>query len=154
MYFLLLPIHSIVRWLVLGTLLYSIYRSYRGWRRRLPFTEADNRLRHWTATTAHVQLIVGVTLYFISPLPSWFWSHYQEGVRVRGIRFFAMEHSLMMLVAIVLITIGSALAKRKASDIQKFRTIAIWYTVALVLILINIPWPFSPMAGRPWIRGF
>jgi hypothetical protein len=59
-----------------------------------------------------------------------------------------------MLTAIVLITIGSAKAKRKKQDRDKFRVIALWYTIGLLLILSSIPWAFSPLVSRPYLRGF
>ncbi|MDD2950909.1 MAG: hypothetical protein PHU29_08990, partial [Sulfuricurvum sp.] len=62
-------------------------------------------------------------------------------------------HSFTMLIAILLITVGSALAKRKTSDREKFKTIAIWFTIALLLILAAIPWEFSPLVSRPYFRG-
>jgi phosphoglycerol transferase MdoB-like AlkP superfamily enzyme len=152
MYNTILTLHSLCRWLVLATLLIAINRSYTGWLTSLAFTKQDNRLRHITATIAHIQLILGLWLYFISPVISYFLHHYKEAVHMRQIRFFGMEHSLMMLVAIIIITFGSSIAKRKNTHKARFKTIAIWYTVALVVILINIPWPFSPMVARPWLR--
>jgi uncharacterized membrane protein YfcA len=111
-------------------------------------------MRHTTATILHIQLILGIWLYFISPITGFFLHHYQEAVHERSIWFFGMEHSTMMLAAIVVATIGSALAKRKPTAPEKFRTMAVWFSLSLVIILMNIPWPFSPMAGRPWLRGF
>ena len=154
MYATLLAIHSLVRWLVLVSLLYSLYRAYRGWLGNKLFTKHDNFVRHTTATIAHIQLIFGLWLYFVSPLIDYFLHHYKEAVHQRGIRFFGMEHSVMMLVSIILITIGSAIAKRQPTDKQKFKTIAIWYCIALIIILINIPWPFSIFAARPYFRPF
>lgn len=154
MFSIILALHSLFRWLVLGTLLYSIYRAYTGWFRRKNFSSIDNTIRHWTATIAHIQLILGLWIYFISPTISYFLHNYKDAVHVSEIRFFGMEHSVMMLFAIIIITIGSAKAKRKETDALKFKTIAIWFTIALVIILICIPWKFSPMASRPYFRSF
>jgi hypothetical protein len=155
MYVFLLSLHSLMRWLVLISLLYAIYRSYRGWRLKLPFTAFDDRVRHYTATVAHIQLTIGVWMYFISPVIDYFLHNLSEAVHIRDIRFFGMEHSLMMLIAIVLITIGSVKAKRKTNDAGKFKTVAVWYSVALVIILTSIPWPFSPFSAiRPYFRAF
>jgi hypothetical protein len=60
----------------------------------------------------------------------------------------------VMLTAIILITIGSAKAKRKTTDQEKFKTMAIWLTIALLLILSSIPWSFSPLISRPMFRAF
>ncbi len=152
MYNTILTLHSLCRWLVLASLVIAIIRAWTGWIGGQAFTKRDNLLRHVTATVAHIQLALGLALYFISPVIDYFLHHYKEAVHMRQIRFFGMEHSLMMLVAIILITIGSSVAKRKTSDKAKFKTIAIWYTIGLVVILVNIPWPFSPLVARPWLR--
>jgi hypothetical protein len=135
----LLTIHSWFRWLVLISLVYALYRAYRGWLYNKTFTIFENRVRHNTATIAHIQLIFGVWLYFISPITTFFIHHFADAVHIREIRFFGIEHSSTMLIAILLITIGSALAKRKTIDKEKFKTIAIWFSIALLLILAAIP---------------
>ena len=154
MYSFMLTLHSYLRWLVLLSLLFALYRSYNGWLRNKSFSSFDNRTRHITATIAHIQLSVGLLLYFISPLIDYFLHHYKEAVKERSIRFFGMEHSVMMFVAITFITIGSASAKRKKEDKTKFKTMAIWFTIGLLIIFFSIPWKFSPMASRPYFRGF
>ena len=155
MYPTILAIHSLVRWFVLISLIYSIYIAYTGWLQNKTFTKRDNSIRHWTATIAHVQLIFGIWLYFVSPLVDYFLHNFHEAVHQREIRFFGMEHNILMLTAIVLITIGSASAKRKQMDQQKFKTMAIWFSLALLIILISIPWSFSFVSpNRPYFRGF
>jgi hypothetical protein len=73
---------------------------------------------------------------------------------LREIRFFGMEHITMMTIAVTIITIGASKAKRKSTDLDKFRTQAIWFTIGLLVILSSIPWAFSPLVHRPWLRGF
>ncbi|WP_367915895.1 hypothetical protein [Leadbetterella sp. DM7] len=150
----LLPLHSLVRWLVLISLIIAIFLAFRGWFSKREFSRLDNSVRHWTATIAHIQLLIGIWLYLVSPVTDYFLHNFKEAVRLREIRFFGMEHSLMMLMAIVIITIGSAKAKRKPTDNGKFRTMAIWYSVGLLIILSSIPWAFSPFTSRPHIRAF
>lgn len=154
MYPTLLALHSLVRWLVLASLLYALYRAYRGWRGHRPFTKHDDLVRHTTATIAHIQLTLGLTLYFISPIVDYFVHHFKEAVHERQIRFFGMEHITMMLIAIALISVGSAKAKRKTTDRDKFKTMAIWFTIGLLVIVSSIPWAFSPLTSRPYFRGF
>jgi hypothetical protein len=154
MYATLLPLHSMMRWLVLASLLFTLYRAYRGWLGKHPFIALDNRARHLTATIAHVQLILGLWLYFVSPLVEYFLEAPGAAMHIRPMRFFGIEHSSMMLSAIVLITVASARAKRRPTDAQKFKTLAIGYTIALLIILSSIPWPFSPFESRPYWRGF
>lgn len=153
-YSLLLFFHSMFRWLVLSGLLYALFRAVRGWKGRRAFTAMDNKVRHLTATVAHVQLMIGYGLYFNSPLVQWFRTHYAAALRQLPVVFFGLIHIILMTLSIVLITIGSAKAKRKTVDEEKFRTMALWYSVALVVIFLAIPWPFSPLAKRPFFRTF
>jgi hypothetical protein len=60
----------------------------------------------------------------------------------------------MMLIAVAVISIGSSSAKRKNTDQAKFKTIAIWFTIGLLIVLGSIPWPFSPLVSRPYWRMF
>ena len=154
MYITLLALHSLVRWLVLTSLLFALSRACYGWVSRKQFSPFDNKVRHWTATIAHIQLSLGIWLYCISPIVDYFLHHFKDAVHQREIRFFGMEHSLMMFIAIIIITIGSAKAKRKATDTEKFRTMTIWFAVALFIILTSIPWAFSPLTSRPHFRSF
>ena len=154
MYPTLLATHSLVRWLVLAALLIAVTCAYNGWFSKMKFSRFDNAVRHWTATIAHIQLILGLWLYVISPFSNQFLRHCPETIHQRDCRFFGMEHSLMMVVAVVLVTIGSAKAKRKATDNEKFKTMAIWYTIGLLIILASIPWAFSPFTSRPNFRPF
>jgi len=154
MYILLLALHSLTRWLVLISLFFAIYRAYRGWLLNQPFLKFDNTIRLITVTIAHIQLIFGLWLYFISPIVHYFLYNFNTAVHERQIRFFGMEHITVMLISIVLITIGSAKAKRKTTDKEKFKTIAIWFSIALLLILSSIPWAFSPLISRPYFRPF
>lgn len=154
MYSTLLSLHSLVRWFVLASLLFAIFCAYKGWLSKKQFSKFDNSVRHWTATIAHIQIVIGLLLYFVSPIIDYFLHNYNEAVHLREIRFFGMEHSLMMLTAIVIITIGSAKAKRKQTDTEKFKTMAIWFTIGLFIILTSIPWAFSPLASRPYYRPF
>lgn len=150
----LLATHSLFRWLVLASLLFALFRAYRGWLANKEFTKLDNTVRHTTATIAHIQLLIGLVLYFISPIVDYFLKNFKEGMGERELRFFGMEHITMMLIAIILITIGSAKAKRKTEDKQKFKTMAIWFTIGLLVMLSSIPWEFSPLISRPYFRGF
>ncbi|QJD79474.1 hypothetical protein [Spirosoma rhododendri] len=153
MYSLLLMAHSVLRWLVLLTLLYALFRGIRGWSGQRPFTRTDNTVRHNTATFAHLQLLIGYTLYYISPLIAAF-RYGGAAEPAFPLRFFGWIHPLLMTVVVVLITIGSSAAKRQTTDAAKFRTMTIWFSLALLMLLVAIPWPFSPLAQRPYLRLF
>jgi hypothetical protein len=137
---------------VLLSLIYAIWISFKGYFYHKTFTKKEDLVRHWTATIAHVQLIFGIILYTKSPIVKYFWKNFSEAKASLDLLFFGMIHILLMITAIVLITVGSALAKRKPTDREKFKTMLIWFTIALVVIFIAIPWPLSPIANRPYFR--
>lgn len=154
MYSYLIFFHSIFRWLVLFSLLYAIFKGILGWSGKLSFSKSDDRLRHTTATISHIQLTIGYLLYFNSPFIAYFRSHYQEAIKQFDFMFFGMIHITLMTISIILITIGSSIAKRQEIDESKFRTMTIYFTIALLIIFVAIPWPFSPLANRPYLRSF
>jgi hypothetical protein len=150
----LLFVHSLFRWLVLGFLFFALFRGWAGWKKKKHFSRLDDFVRHVTATVAHLQLAIGITLYFTSPIIKYFLSDFRQAVGIPELSFFGIVHSSMMLVAVILITLGSSLAKRKKTDEEKFRTMVIWFSLALCMILVAIPWPFSPLAMRPYFRPY
>jgi len=154
MYAYLLIAHSIVRWLVLSSLIFAVFRAYKRLKTNAVFSKTDDSIRHWTATISHIQLTIGSVLYFTSPLIKFFLANFKEQLKNVDLSFFGLVHMFLMTVSIILITIGSAVAKRKQADQEKFRTMLIWFSIALAIIFVAIPWPFSPLANRPWIRMF
>ncbi|MBL4678510.1 MAG: hypothetical protein JKY70_20265 [Mucilaginibacter sp.] len=153
MFDILLFVHSVMRWVVLISLLTAIYKACDGYMKGRVFSNADNALRHWTATIAHIQLMVGMLVYTQSPNAKFSFKQPVFYGHITPTFFFGVLHLLMMLSAIVLITVGSATAKRKAGDRQKFKTMLIWFGIALLVILLAIPWPFSPLAQRAYLRS-
>ncbi|HVU95367.1 MAG TPA: hypothetical protein VHE34_09090 [Puia sp.] len=131
-------LHSTWRWVVLLTLTGAIARMARGRRGGVPFSPLDNAIRHWTATVTHVQLVLGVTLFVRNPVAD----------------RFRLIHMAGMTLAVTVITIGSAMAKRRAHDADRFATAFRWFLAGLVIILLLVPWPFSPLAQRPYFRNF
>lgn len=142
-----------MRWLVLISLVYAVYRAYTGYRSNAPFTKTDDAVRHWTATIAHIQLLIGILVYTQSPIIKYFWRNFGEAIHQSDPTFFGLIHIFLMVTAIVILTIGSALAKRRHTDNEKFRTMLVWFLIALIIIFIAIPWPFSPLANRVYFRS-
>jgi uncharacterized membrane protein YbjE (DUF340 family) len=153
MYQLLLPLHSMFRWLVLIFLLFAIFRAYRGWFKKSLFSSFDNSLKSVTVKVVQVQFCIGVALYILSPLVRYFLNNFGEAVRIREIRFFGMEHITIMVIAVAVISIGSDKVD-KATVQDKYKIMAIWFAVGLLLILTSIPWSFSPLTSRPNFRPF
>lgn len=154
MYTVLLLLHSFVRWIALIFILYAIYRAVIGYTKNQKFTKTDDSLRHLTATVAHIQLIIGMILYTQSTIAKGYWSSPEVILKDFDIAFFGLIHISLMLTSIIILTIGSAKAKRSPIDKEKFRTILIWFSIALIIIFIAIPWPFSPLSNRPYLRTF
>lgn len=155
MYAILIALHSLFRWLVVLSLTYATAVACQGWITKRAFSKYDNLVRHGTATIAHIQLLLGLALYFVSPIVQYFLQNFSEGVHQREIRFFGMEHIFMMLLAIALLTVGAVKTKRQTADVLKFKTMAIWFSVAWVVIFFSIPWPFLPLSPhRPYFRMF
>lgn len=144
--------HNTFRWLVLASLLVAVYRAARGYYRHTAFSKTDNAIRHWTATIAQLQLMIGMILYFQSPIVKYFLANVKTAIKDLDLSFFALVHSSMMITAVLIVTIGAAVAKRQETDHQKFKTMYQWFSLALLIILIAIPWPFSPFASRPYFR--
>lgn len=154
MYSLLLTIHSFVRWLLLVSLVIATVYGYWGWLRAKPFKSTHHLLRNMVTVIALIQLTLGVWLYLISPVTDYFIHHYTVAVHQREIRFFGMEHSSMMVLSIAFTLITSRKINSRPTDAMKFRTMAIWYSIVLVIIFLSIPWSFSPFTSRPLFRAY
>jgi hypothetical protein len=122
----------------------------------LVFKHMHTRLHRVAAATAsgisHLQLLLGFWLYFHSPVINGYYQYKPRGWN-DGV-FFAIVHFGLMSTAIVLLTIGAALAKRETDDRKRVKILFRYFLSALILIFVAIPWPFSPLATRPWIREF
>ncbi|MBD0257846.1 MAG: hypothetical protein ICV83_19195 [Cytophagales bacterium] len=154
MYHLTLTLHSWLRWGVVLTLLVTLLVSLTGWLTRRPYTRSDAALRSLTTSVAHLQLLVGFALYFQSPIATYFRENPGPATGNPEVTFFGIIHVSMMLVAVVVLTLGSSLGKRAATDARKHRTVALCFLAGAVLILLAIPWPFSPLAKRPLLRAY
>jgi hypothetical protein len=143
MYNMLSHAHSGLRWLVLVFLLLAIVTAYTKWSAKANYPAGKLPLLGLIFT--HVQLILGLVLYFISPKVQ-----FTAGVMKDPIlRFYTVEHLSLMLIAIALITVGYSRAKRQAPAAQGHKTIFTFYLIGLILILVSIPWPFRGL-GAGW----
>jgi hypothetical protein len=133
-------IHSYWAYIVLLLLVVAVINSVRGILQKKEFSEADLRIGLFALIVSHIQLLIGFGWYFMSP---WFKALKTNGAEVmsdKGVRLLAVEHPMTMIFAIVLITIGWSKHKKKTDSLAKFKTIAIFYGLALLLILSRIPW--------------
>jgi hypothetical protein len=133
-------IHSYWAYIVLLLLVVAVINSVRGILQKKEFSDADLRIGLFALIVSHIQLLIGFGWYFMSP---WFKALKTNGAEVmsdKGVRLLAVEHPMTMIFAIVLITIGWSKHKKKTNSLAKFKTIAIFYGLALLLILSRIPW--------------
>src|SRR4030095_11235105 len=116
MYSFLIVAHSLFRWLVLLSLLFAVYRAYVGWLTNKIFTPRENSIRNFAATITNIKFLIGLWLYFKSPIVDYFWDNFKTAVHERDIRFFGMEHITMMFIAVAIVNTGSSLVKRRRTD--------------------------------------
>lgn len=137
--------HSGLRWIILILLVTAIINA--GLKlKNSSYTKRDKLLNLFTMVSLHTQLLLGGILYFLSGR-----INFNSGwMKVPMFRFFGMEHLIGMLLAIVIITIGRKKAEKNEIDAKKHKTILVWYTIGLVLILAFIPWPFRNLGITEW----
>ncbi len=151
----LVHLHNILRWVILILLIASVIKSYTGWQQKKVFAAADKKTWLFTMIAAHTTLLIGLYQLFFGRYGI-ISKGIPEGVNVmkdKFYRFFLVEHPTGMIIAIVLITLGYGMSKKAVSDETKFKK-AFWYfLVALIVILITVPWPFRQIVGRPIFPG-
>ena len=154
MYFPILILHSLLRWVVLAAGLWAVVRALGGLIFRRPWTPTDAQSGRWFSISLDLQVLLGLLLYaFLSPIASHAFADMGAAMRDPILRFWAVEHVTMMLAALVLAHIGSARARRASTSAAKHRTSLIFYALALLAVLAAIPWPFMADA-RPLFRLF
>lgn len=141
--------HSGLRWVALLLLLITIFKAFAGMSGNKVFTAGDKKLALFTLISIHLQLVIGLLLYVMLITSDGF--DFGASMKDPLMRYFSVEHITGMLLAIVLITIGYSKAKRADSNKAKFKSLAIFFTIGLVIILAMIPWPFmQKFAGFKW----
>ncbi|HEY0978457.1 MAG TPA: hypothetical protein VGE21_13370 [Flavobacteriales bacterium] len=134
--------HSFVAYLALLALTIAVVHAVLALVNERPFTSTSKKIVLFGLVSAHVQMLFGIFLYFVSPMG--FSNLSGEAMGNSLSRLFALEHPLLMLMGIVLITIGYSKAKRTAEDARKFRLVAWCYGIGLLLILARVPWMVWP----------
>jgi hypothetical protein len=153
----MLHLHSLLRWVVLILLLVSIYKAFIGWQQKKTFSDGDRKIWLFTLISSHINLLIGLYLlllgkqYGILTLKD----NLPEGTKIMSnapLRFFWVEHPIFMILAIVLITAGYKMAKKPVADELKFKRVFWLFFIALLAILVAIPWPFREV-GRSLFPG-
>jgi cytochrome bd-type quinol oxidase subunit 2 len=136
MYIGLFHTHSTMRYIILAVLIIAVIKSLFGWNQKSNYGNFDNRLAFLSMLFIHLQLVIGLILYFLSPKVML--NDMATAIKVATIRYYTVEHLLMMLIVVALVTIGRIASKKKALDEQKHKSIAIYYGLSLVLILLTV----------------
>lgn len=133
-------VHSYWAYLVLIILIFAVINAIIGYTQKKEFTDKDLRIGLFTLIVAHIQLLIGFIWYFMSPWFKLLTTDAATVMKTKEIRLLAIEHPIMMILAIVFITIGWSKHKKKIEDTAKFKTFVIFYSIGLLLILSRIPW--------------
>ncbi len=136
MYDFIQKFHSGWAYLALLLLVFAVVNSFLGMSSKKEFTAKDRKIALFGLIATHIQLLVGLILYFVSPLGSAVFGQMKDA----ALRLTSLEHPLTNIIAIVLITIGWSKHKKATTGTGKFRSIAVFYGLGLLLILSRIPW--------------
>lgn len=134
-------LHSGLRYVVLILVLLAILQALSGWLGKKPYTAGNRKLNLFALISAHLQLVLGLILYFLSP----FVQFTGETMKDATARYWTVEHIVMMIFAIIIITIGHARSKKAHLPELKHRAIAIFYILALIIVTVAIL-----QSGRPF----
>lgn len=143
MYATMLLLHNLLRWAVLISAVLALATAYIGWFGQRSWATYGKRWSTIFLVAMDVQLLLGILLYFaFSPLGMQaFGNMGMAGVMGNsGVRFFAVEHLAMMVLAVIVAHAGGALIRRAATDRARFRAAAISTTIAVLLVVAAIPW--------------
>ena len=134
-------IHSTWAIITLVILVVAVVNAIMGLTSKKEFTDKSLRISLFALIVTHIQLIIGLVVFFTSASFNFLLENGMGAVmKDATARLFVVEHPLMMILAVVFLTIGFSKHKNKTTDFTKFKTIAIYYGIALLLVLSRIPW--------------
>lgn len=137
----ILQLHSYLAYVALAFLFLAVANAIMGFAGNKMFTlHKDTRLSLFTLILCHLQLLIGLALFFVSPSGLNAIQELGMGGMNSAARLLAVEHPFVNILALILITIGWSKHKKILEGKKKFKTIAIYYGLGLVLILSRIPW--------------
>ncbi|MDB5147582.1 MAG: cytochrome [Mucilaginibacter sp.] len=126
--------HSGFRYIVIVLVLLALVRAFMGWLGKRPYGEGNRKLNLFAMISLHTQFLFGIILFFISPMVQFS----KETMKNPITRYFTVEHWVIMLIAIALITIGHSKSKKATLPEGKHKAIAIFYLIGIVLIAVGI----------------
>lgn len=145
MYNTLLGLHSGLRYIVLILLVLALVGAIIGLFGKKAYTEGNRKINLFAMIFTHTQFLVGLILYFFSPMVNY--SNMGEAMKDAMTRYWTVEHSVMMLFAIILITVGHSRSKKASEAFNKHRSIALYYGLAVLVIVVAIYQSGRPLFG-------
>ena len=140
-YTIFLYLHSWIRWIILILGLIAIFKAYTGWFGKKPYTKGDNGISAAFMGTLHLNLLIGLILYFfLSPIVDTAFNDFGAAMKNADLRFWAVEHILVNIIAVIVAQIGRSKARKALDIVKKHKITAIYYTIAMILLLSRIPW--------------
>ena len=136
MYEFIQKFHSGWAYLALFLLVVAVVNSFIGMASKKEFTAKDRKIALFGLIGIHTQLLIGLIIYFVSPLGLASLGQMAD----KTLRLTSLEHPLINLIGITLITIGWSKHKKLTTSESKFKTFSIFYGLGLLLILSRIPW--------------
>ena len=149
MYGLVLTLHSLTRWIAVILAVMALVRGATGG--STPWNSADETPRRFFPHAMTLQFVLGLILWFISPVVAVARASMGAAMKDPALRFFTVEHATVMFVALTLTHIGAARTRRATDPAAKRRTMLIFFGIATALVLYSIPWVSRPLVrmGAP-----
>ncbi len=147
MYEFIKGLHNILRWVVVFSALFAVYTAFWGLFARSVWTRTERNAGLIFTSSLNLQFVVGLVLYVLSPLTKGAFQDFATAMANSQLRFFAVEHAGLMILAVLVAQLAYTFAKRAKTDSAKFLRAAIGYSLASLLIVFAIPW------WRPLIPG-
>lgn len=155
MFEVVLFIHSWLRWIISFILIIVMLRAYLFWLKKSPYCKKDNILGAILIGSSHLQLIIGLTLYFaLSPISQAALNSIGLAMKNTNLRFWGIEHIFTMLLFVIFLQVGRIKAKKAEKSFKKYKITAIYTTIAVILLLLGTPWTFRKDVGRPNFMSF
>ncbi len=135
-------LHSYWAYLVLLVAVLATLNALIGFFAKREYAPKDFRISLFALIVTHLQLLIGLILFFVSPNGLEAISKNGMGAVMKdsAMRLNAVEHPMVMILVVIFITIGYSKHKKKLVSTPKFKMLAIFYTIALILMLSRIPW--------------
>lgn len=141
MYSLVLSLHNIIRWVALILGILAAVRAFLGWFGKREWTASDRKAGTNFTIAMDIQLLLGLVLYFfLSPTTQSAFQDFGASMQVSDLRFFALEHPVFMILAVVFAHLGSVFSRRAEQSNAKFRSAAIWFGLSVLFLILGIPW--------------